>query len=92
MGLDVGGYDKVTDFPKLGPSLLIATCMILAIRTARWPAIHGERLSNVDLQQEIDFAVSLAGRVMSTLLARKTDIFPQRQQPRHQPNDEDTPK
>jgi hypothetical protein len=35
MGLDIGGYDQKPDWPKLGPSLLIASCLILAIRTAK---------------------------------------------------------
>ena len=36
MGLDIGGYEDHPDWPKMGPSLLIATCLILAIRTAKW--------------------------------------------------------
>ena len=46
MGLEVGGYNDRPDWPKLGPSLLIASALILAIRTAKWPAAHDERLSN----------------------------------------------
>jgi hypothetical protein len=42
MGLDVGGYTDRPDWPKLGPSLLIATCLIVAIRTAKWPAVSGK--------------------------------------------------
>jgi hypothetical protein len=35
MGLDIGGFHERLDWPKMGPSLLIATCLILAIRTAK---------------------------------------------------------
>jgi hypothetical protein len=35
MGLDVGGFHDCPDWPKMGQSFLIATCLILAIRTAR---------------------------------------------------------
>jgi hypothetical protein len=35
MGLDIGGYDQKPDRPRMGPSLLIASCPILAIRTAK---------------------------------------------------------
>ena len=30
------GHDRKTDWPKLGPSILIATALIVAIRTAKW--------------------------------------------------------
>ncbi len=30
-----GGYHDRPDWPKMGPSLLIATALIVAIRTAR---------------------------------------------------------
>jgi hypothetical protein len=43
MGLEVGGYDSEPDWPKMGPSMLIATCLILAIRTAKWPAVSFRR-------------------------------------------------
>lgn len=36
MGLNIGGYNDEPNWPKMGPSLLIATALILAIRTARW--------------------------------------------------------
>jgi len=55
MGLEVGGYTDVPDWPKLGPSLLIATCLILAIRTAKWPALTKQMLSESELDREIDF-------------------------------------
>ena len=36
--LNIGGFKDHPDWPKMGPSLLIATCLILAIRTAKWAA------------------------------------------------------
>ncbi len=53
MGLDIGGYEERPDWPKMGPSLLIATCMILAIRTAKRPAISDPHTSGADLDSEI---------------------------------------
>jgi hypothetical protein len=41
-GLEVGGYTDRPDWPKVGPSLLISTCLILAIRTAKWAASNDE--------------------------------------------------
>ncbi len=71
VGLEVGGYNDRPDWPKLGPSLLIASALVLAIRTAKWPASHEERLSNHDLNKEIDFAISLADSELSRLMSRE---------------------
>jgi len=65
VGLEVGGYHDRPDWPKLGPSLLIASCLILAIRTAKWAASHNEKLSNRALDQEIDYSIALANSVLS---------------------------
>jgi len=92
VGLEVGGYHDRPDWPKLGPSLLIASCLILAIRTAKWAASHNEKLSNHALDQEIDYSIALANSVLSKLLARREAIFPQRKEPWYQANDEDIPK
>ncbi len=92
MGLKVGGYNEGTDWPKLGPSLLIASALILAIRTAKWPAERNEKFSNQALQTEIDFAISLANAVLSTLLCTKAIMFPRRREPWFQPDDDDIPE
>jgi hypothetical protein len=76
MGLEVGGYHDSPDWPKLGPSLLIATCVILAIRTAKWPARFDEKLSHQELDHEIDYAAGLASRVLSRVMAEKGRHFP----------------
>jgi hypothetical protein len=91
MGLDVGGYHTRPDWPKMGPSLLIATCLILAIRTARWAAHSDAKLSEVDLDQEVDYAAHLANRVLMKLAARNPELFPSKQKPWYRPTDEDVP-
>jgi hypothetical protein len=58
MALDIGGFEQRPDWPKMGPSLLIGTCLILAIRTAKWPATFDERCSEMDLDKEIAYAVN----------------------------------
>ena len=60
MALDIGGFEQRSDWPKMGPSLLIGTCLILAIRTAKWPATFNERCSEMDLGREIAYAAQLA--------------------------------
>jgi hypothetical protein len=39
--------------------------LILAIRTAKWPASFDERCSEMDLDREIAYAAQLAGRVLA---------------------------
>jgi hypothetical protein len=92
MGLDVGGHENRPDWPKMGPSLLIATALILAIRTAKWPANFSATESDRELEKEIEYAAHLAGRVLSTLVHRKEGIFPSIKKAWYMPNDEDTPK
>ena len=92
MAREIGGYRDYPDWPKLGPSLLIASCLILAIRTAKWAASHDSKFSNSDLSKEIDYAVSLADSVLSKLLAHKNSLFPQKREFWHLPDDDDIPK
>ena len=77
----------------MGPSLLIAACLVLAIRTAKWlPRGNGGTNSDRELDVEIENAVHLAGRVLSTLVSRHASIFPNKKEPWFVPNDEDTPE
>ena len=92
MGLDIGGFTDRPDWPKLGPSLLIATCLIVAIRTAKWPAIADASTSGSDLDKEIDFAAHVAGRVLARLMRANEVMFPQKKEPWYQADGEDQPK
>ena len=40
--------------------LLISSCLILAICTAKWAGSHDEKLSNHELDKEIDYSIHLA--------------------------------
>lgn len=92
MGLDIGGYTDRPDWPKLGPSLLIATCLIVAIRTAKRPAIADARLSGRELDEEIDFAAHVAQRVLTRLMRMSETIFPQKKEPWYEPDGNDQPR
>jgi hypothetical protein len=72
MALDIGGFEQRSDWPKMVPSLLIGTRLILAIRTAKWPATFNERCSEMDLDREIAYAAQLAGRVLAALWSAAT--------------------
>jgi len=87
--VEVGGYESVPDWPKMGPSLLIATCLIVAIRTARWSATHDSATSNCELEKEIEYAARVAQRVFAALIKECPSIFPQARRPWYKPTAED---
>ena len=92
----VVGQEPNTDWPKMGPSVLIATALIVAIRTAKW-AVRGSddpRVSDVDVEmdKEVRFAARISIRVMRELLNRHECLFPQKLVPMWEPTDEDVPK
>jgi hypothetical protein len=89
--MKVAGYDHRPDYTRMGPSLLIASALILAIRTARWPAALDENLVSPELDQEIDYAVLLATRTLSRLLKQKESMFPSRKEARYAPEEDETP-
>jgi hypothetical protein len=92
-GLDVGGYEQRPDWPKMGPSILIAACLILAIRTAKWPPrSEGGTTADRDLDVEIEHSIHVAGRVLSALVSHHETIFPRKKEAWYMPNDEDPPK
>ena len=78
----VVGTDRRPDWPKLGPFIIIATALIVAIRTAKWAskAAGDATLSDVDveLDKEVSFAARISIRVMHELLRRHESLFPQR--------------
>ena len=92
----VMGYRVRTDWPKLGPSLMIATALVLAIRTAKWPTRKpiedGLSDVDVDLDAEVAFSIRLTKRVFDALLHKHEALFPQVREPIHEPLDEDIMK
>lgn len=95
--MKVTGHERRPDWPKLGPSVLIATSLIVAIRTARWAAQEGSECrtaSDVDpqLDKEVRFARRVILRVLNDLLNKHEDLFPQKLVPTWEPTDEDVPK
>jgi hypothetical protein len=81
----------VADWPKLAASVLIATALMVAIRTAKWSATTDARTSNSELDKEIDFAAHLARRVLSAVIKLSPSIFPNRKQPWYKATSEDQP-
>lgn len=83
--MKVVGHQRKPDWPKLGPSILIATALIVAIRTAKWAAkASGDVLvSDVDIEldKEVSFAARISIRVMHELLRKHESLFPQKLHP-----------
>jgi hypothetical protein len=90
--MEIGGYNKEPDWVKMGPSLLIASCLILAIRTAKWTAVVYPTASERPLEAEMDYAIHLADRMLCRLVGRKADLFPWKQVPWYVADDKDEPK
>lgn len=80
----------------MGPSVLIATALIVAIRTAKWAAQSPEsnKFSDVDpeLDKEVRFAARVSMRVMHELLDKHAAMFPQKVTPVWEPTDDEVPK
>ena len=54
----VGGYNKQVDLSKLRGVVLIGACVILAVRTARWPVTVHKRTSQT--------TISAGGRLLDS--------------------------
>src|SRR4051812_22180055 len=86
--MKVIGYEKRPDWPKLGPSMLIAATLVVGIRTARWAATCPEQLlADVDpeLDKEVLFGVRVARRVVNVILQKDPDLLPERKVPTYEP-------
>lgn len=88
----VGGVRKEVDSQKLGPALLIASSLVLAIRTARWPATSDEALANVDWQKEVEHSGHIAKTMLSHLISRYPSLFLLKDVPWYVPTDDDVPE
>ncbi len=94
--MKVVGNERRPDWPKLGPSIIIATALIVAIRTAKWAARASSDASfsdvDVALDTEVSFAARVSIRIMHELLRRHESLFPQRVVPIYQGgSEEDSP-
>jgi hypothetical protein len=88
----IGGYRHEVDHQKLGPALLIASSLVLAIRTARWSPTHSDGLSNVEWDKEVEHSVRIAKVVLSHLAGRCPELFQTKQVPWYVASDEEVPQ
>lgn len=88
----IGGYRREVDYQKLGPALLIASSLVLAIRTAKWSPTNGDALSTVDLDKEVEHSVRIAKMVLSHLTSKCPELFQMKDVPWYVATDEDVAK
>jgi hypothetical protein len=90
--MQVGGVNRRVDQAKLGPTLVIASSLVLAVRTARWPRDSVSATSEMEWDGEVEHSVRIANRVLSYLLSKSPDLFQQRNVPWYQPGEDESPK
>jgi hypothetical protein len=90
--MQVGGHNQEPDWIKLGPSLVVAASLVLAIRTAKWNTNQCATTSAPEWDAEVDRSIQIARRVLSHLLAKCPHLFPSKNVPWYQPSDDDAPK
>jgi hypothetical protein len=68
--MEIGGFNKEPDWVKLGPSLVIASSLVLAIRTAKWSRNTVSTASQIEWQEEVEHSIAIARSVIAlTILA-----------------------
>jgi hypothetical protein len=88
----IGGLNKEVDFSKLGPTLVIARSLVLAIRTARWIPNFTSTSSSPEWDAEVDHSIKIARRVLSNLIPQCPAMFQQKDVPWYQPSEDESPK
>jgi hypothetical protein len=88
----VGGYRRDVDYQKLGPALLIASSLVLAIRTARWSPTSSDGLAHVEWEKEVEHSVRIAKIVLAHLTARSPELFQTKEVPWYVVTDRDVPQ
>jgi hypothetical protein len=88
----IGGYRREVDFQKLGPALVIASSLVLAIRTARWPPTQSDGLVNMEWEKEIEHSVRIAKIVLSHVTARCPETFQMKDVPWYVATDDEVPR
>ena len=71
--MEIGGYNDVPDWPKMGPSLLIATALIVAIRTRG--VVTNNRRENQQLRAREGNRLCSAGRASRSLRTHERKSF-----------------
>jgi hypothetical protein len=79
------------DLSQLGPILVIATSLIFAIRTAKWPPTAVEP-GQPEWEAEVEQSVRLAHGILFHLLSKSPFLFAQKYVPPYVPGENDSSK
>jgi hypothetical protein len=90
--MEIAGYRRQVDLGRLGPTLVIASSLILAIRTAKWPRISTPTAAQIDWDLEVEQSVRMAHSVLSYLLAKSPFLFQHKDVPWYQPSEDESPQ
>jgi hypothetical protein len=89
--MEMAGYKTEMDLSQLGPTLLIAASLVLAIRTAKWPhaALEADQPA---WEAEVERSVRIAHGILCHLLSKSPFLFPQKYVPWNGHNEPASPK
>ena len=90
--MEIAGYRKEVDLGRLGTTLVIASSLILAIRTARWPRNVVETASQPEWDAEVEQSIRMAHSILAHLLTKSPFLFQQKDVPWYQPSENESPK
>jgi hypothetical protein len=90
--MEIAGYRREVDLSRLGPTLVIASSLILAIRTSKWARIACDTSSQPDWDAEVEQSIKMAHRILSHLLAKSPFLFQHKDVPWYQPGEEESPQ
>ncbi len=90
--MEIAGYRREVDLSRMGPTLVIASSLILAIRTARWPRIAVDTGSQPEWEAEVEQAVKMAHRIFAYLLNKSPFLFQHKDVPWYQPGEDESPR
>jgi hypothetical protein len=91
-GTRLGGYRREVDRQKLGPALLIASSLVLAVRTAQWNPTHSHELAHIEWDSEVEHSIRVAKIVLSHLTARSPELFQAKDVPWYAATDDEVPR
>jgi hypothetical protein len=90
--MQVGGSTKEIDFAKLGSTPVIASSLILAIRTAKWSTFKVSTTSSPEWDAEVDHSIEIARMVLSRLTSKYPTLFQQKDVPWYVATDDESPR
>jgi hypothetical protein len=89
--MEIAGYKREVDLSRIGPALVIASSLILAIRTAKWPRTVCGATAQPEWDLEVEQAVKMAHAIFSHLLSKSPFLFPHNDVP-YAPGESGSPR